>query len=100
MIKVSLNDFMNALAIQKPEKPIKLFLGDKNQGRVEIMVLFNNSGYYITDKIQKIDYAEHNKLLFNFHIRSSMYKDGENWRLFIRCMHERFNLDEYPEVLI
>ena len=100
MTKVSLNDFMNALAIQNPEKPIKLFLGDKKNGRVMIMLLFNNSGYYISDTIQKIDYAEHNKLLFNFHIRHSIYKGSENWQLLMRCIHDRFDLSGYPEILI
>lgn len=99
MIKVSLNDFMNALAIQNPKKPIKLFLGNKKNS-LEIMLLFNNSGYYISDTIQKIDYAEHNKLSFNFHIRHSMHKGDDNWRLFVGFLHNRFDLYEYPEMLI
>lgn len=99
MTKVSLNNFIKELNKQNPEKSIKLFLGNKKNS-LEIMLLFNNSGYYISDIIQKIDYAEHNKLLFNFHIRHSMHKGDDNWRLFVGFLHNRFDLYEYPEMLI
>jgi hypothetical protein len=99
MIKVSLNDFIKELNKQNPEKPIKLFLGN-TKNSTEIMLLFNNSGYYLTDKIQKIDYAEHNKLLPKFDIQINMYKGDDNWNLFVGSLHNRYDLSEYPEMLI
>lgn len=99
MIKVSLNDFMKELIKQNPEKPIKLFLGN-TKNSTEIMLLFNNSGYYLVDKIQKIDYAEHNKLLPKFDIQINMYKGDHNWRTLISFLHNRFGLSDYPEIVI
>ena len=99
MIKVSLNDFINEIVRQDPEKPIKLFLGSKKNS-TEIMLLFNNSGYYISNTIQKIDYAEHNKLLPKFDIQINMYKGDDNWKLFVEFLHNKFDLSEYPEMLI
>ena len=99
MIKVSLNDFMKELIKQNPEKTIKLFLGN-TKNSTEIMLLFNNSGYYITDKIQKIDYAEHNKLLPKFDIQINIHKGDDNWWLFVGSLHNRFGLHEHLEMLI
>lgn len=99
MLEINLETFLKELNKQNPEKPIKLFLGN-TKNSTEIMLLFNNSGYYMADKIQKIDYAEHNKLLPKFDIRINMYKGDDNWRVFVGSLHNRFDLSEYPEMLI
>ena len=57
MLEISLNDFMKELIKQNPEKTIKLLPGHNKNNLEEIILVFSNAGYYITDKIQKIDYA-------------------------------------------
>lgn len=100
MIEISLNDFMKELIKQNPEKTIKLLPGHNKNNLEEIILVFSNAGYYITDKIQKIDYVEYNKLAPLSSVRFDVHKGDDNWRLFVSSLHNSYDLSEYPEMII
>lgn len=100
MIEISLNDFMKELIKQNPEKTIKLLPGHNKNNLEEIILVFSNAGYYITDKIQKIDYAEYNKLAPLSSVRFDVHKGDHNWCTLIGFLYNRFGLSDYPEIVI
>ena len=101
MIEISLENFIKELNNVDANELIKIFLKELCAAKHKSMILiFNNIIYYITDKIQKISYAEYKAISPNYIIHYNMYKGDNNYRVLINFMNNNFNLHDYPEFMI
>ena len=101
MIEINLETFLKELSNYDYKEPIKMLLrGFCSTNHKSMIIIFDNICYYITNKIQKISYKEHQEISSKYIMRTLMNKGDNNWQVFTNFMNNNFKLYNYPEFII